>query len=305
MRPIEFVDELLWFKDVAPKDTGSALGSRFASNPQHGAPMSTDTIEQATSDQSLRRTAREIFQRVEDNAHSELRRSPQALAFSGFAGGLSMGLTGLGVASAMAALTDVPARQFLAYLVYPLGFIAVIIGRAQLFTENTLYPVALILSERRHFVDTLRLWSVVFTFNVLGATAFGALAVLTAALPPDIHNYLIQLGIQSSQGSFGHIFWSGVIGGWIIALVAWLVTASHWTIGQVAVIWLLTFVVGIGHFAHCIASSGEIMSGVFAGQVPLLRYLEWLGVATAGNIIGGVLIVTLLNFGQVKVGENE
>ena len=272
--------------------------------------MSTSTIERptgepATSEQSLRRTAHEIFQRVEDNAHSELRRSPQALAFSGFAGGLSMGLTGLGVASAMAALPDVPTRQFLAYLLYPLGFIAVIIGRAQLFTENTLYPVALLLSERRHFVDTLRLWSVVFTFNVLGAIAFGALAVLTEALPADVHHQLIQLGIQSSQGSFAHIFWSGVIGGWIIALVAWLVTASHWTIGQIAVIWLLTFVVGIGHFAHCIASSGEIMSAVFGGQVSFLRYLEWLGTATSGNIFGGVLIVTLLNFGQVKVGESE
>ncbi len=261
--------------------------------------------EQTTTDQSLRRTAREIFQRVEDNAHDEVRRSPHALAFSGFAGGVSMGLTGLGVASALATLPDVPTREFLAYLVYPIGFIAVIIGRAQLFTENTLYPVALILSERRHFVDTLRLWSLVFTFNVLGATAFAALAILTDALPPGIHQQLVQLGIASSQGALSHIFWSGVIGGWIIALVAWLVTASHWTIGQVAVIWLLTFVVGIGHFAHCIASSGEIMSAVFAGQISFAHYLQWLMVATAGNIVGGVFIVTLLNFGQVKVGEYQ
>ncbi|MFZ0705460.1 MAG: formate/nitrite transporter family protein [Candidatus Korobacteraceae bacterium] len=261
--------------------------------------------EQTTTDQSLRRTAREIFQHVEDNAHDELRRSAHALAFSGFAGGVSMGLTGLSVAAAMAALPDVPTRQFLAYLVYPIGFIAVIIGRAQLFTENTLYPVALILSERRHFVDTLRLWSLVFTFNILGAIAFAALAILTSALPAGIHNELVQLGIASSQGGLTHIFWSGVIGGWIIALVAWMVTASHWTIGQIAVIWLLTFVVGIGHFAHCIASSGEIMSAVFAGQVSFVTYLHWLGVATAGNITGGVLIVTLLNFGQVKAGETR
>jgi formate/nitrite transporter FocA (FNT family) len=233
--------------------------------------------DQTTTEQSLRRTAHEIFKHVEDNAHEELRRSSQALAFSGFAGGLSMGLTGLGVASAMAALPQAPNREFIAYLVYPIGFIAVIIGRAQLFTENTLYPVALLLSERRHFADTVRLWSVVYTFNVLGAIAFAALAILTGALPPSTHHELTQLGILGAQGGFGHIFWSGVIGGWIIALVAWMVTASHWTIGQIAVIWLLTFVVGIGHFAHCIASSGEIMSAVFAGQVPFLRYLEWLG----------------------------
>jgi formate/nitrite transporter FocA (FNT family) len=274
------------------------------STTEHSAPEQAPQ-EQASTEQTLRRTAAEIFQHVEDNAHEELRRSPQALAFSGFAGGVTMGLTGLGVASAMAALPDVPTREFLAYLVYPIGFVAVIIGRAQLFTENTLYPVALILSERRHFVDTLRLWSLVFIFNVLGAITFAALAILTDALPPGIHNALIQLGIASSQGAMSHIFWSGVIGGWIIALVAWVVTASHWTIGQIAVIWLLTFVVGIGHFAHCIASSGEIMSAVFAGQISFGHYLHWLVVATSGNIVGGVFIVTLLNFGQVKVGEEE
>src|SRR5581483_8563335 len=100
-----------------------------------------------TSEQSLRRTAREIFEKVEDNAHDELRRSTHALAFSGLAGGFSMGLTGLGVAAATAVLGDVPGHAFIANMLYPIGFIAVIIGRAQLFTENTLYPVALVLSE--------------------------------------------------------------------------------------------------------------------------------------------------------------
>lgn len=253
--------------------------------------------------ESVRRTAREIYRGVEQNAHDELRRSTRALAFSGFAGGLSMGLTGLGVAASLAALGNAPAQQFVAYTMYPLGFIAVIIGRAQLFTENTLYPVALVLSERRHIGDTARLWSVVFVANVLGAFGFAALAVLTGSLNQGVHFYLVQLGIAAVQGSGNHIFWSGVIGGWIIALVAWLVTASHWTIGQIAVIWLLTFVVGIGHFAHCIASTGEIMAAVFAGAVPFTHYLRWLALATGGNIFGGVLIVTVLNFGQVHAGE--
>ncbi len=255
------------------------------------------------AEQSLRRTAREIFERVENNAHEELRRSPQALAFSGFGGGLSMGLTGLSVSAALAALGDTPGHQFLAYTLYPIGFIAVIIGRAQLFTENTLYPVALILSERRHVLDTARLWGVVFVFNILGASAFAALATRTNALNSGVHDNLVRLGILGVQGGAAHIFWSGVIGGWIIALVAWMVTASHWTIGQIAVIWLMTFVVGIGHFSHCIASSGEIMAAVFAGSVTFSHYLYWLSLATAGNILGGVLIVTLLNFGQVKAGE--
>ena len=249
-----------------------------------------------------RLTAHEIFEQVESNAHDEVRRTPHALAFSGFAGGITMGLTGLAVATAKAALPE-SAGTFVPYLFYPLGFIAVIIGRAQLFTENTLYPVALILSERKHIADTLRLWVIVFFSNVLGASAFAVLAVRTSSLRPDIAGHLVKLGQEALIGSNAHVFWSGVIGGWIIALVAWMVSASQWTIGQIVVVWLLTFVVGLGHFSHCIATSGEILAAVFAGTAPFASYIKWLGLATAGNIIGGIFIVTLLNFGQVKAGE--
>jgi formate/nitrite transporter FocA (FNT family) len=67
-------------------------------------------------------------------------------------------------------------------------------------------------------------------------------------------------------------------------------------------IWLLTFVVGVGKFSHCIATSGEILSGVVAGAVLPSTFLRWLAVATSGNIVGGVVIVSLLNYGQVREG---
>ena len=252
--------------------------------------------------ETSRLTAHEIFEQVESNAHDEVRRTPHALAFSGLAGGITMGLTGIAVATAQAAVPS-SAREFVPYLFYPLGFIAVIIGRAQLFTENTLYPIALILSERKYVFRTARLWAIVFSCNVLGASAFAALAVKTASLKPEIADNLVKLGVEALQASNSRIFWSGVIGGWMIALVAWMVSASTWTIGQIAVIWLLTFIVGLGHFAHCIATSGEILASVFAGQEAFRSYLNWLMFATCGNILGGILIVTLLNFGQVKAGE--
>jgi formate-nitrite transporter family protein len=102
-----------------------------------------------------------------------------------------------------------------------------------------------------------------------------------------------------------HVFWSAVVGGWIIALVAWLVSGSHSITGSVMLIWLLTFLVGAGHFAHCIASSGEILAAVLEHQVTVARYFWWLVPAVLGNIIGGVVIVTLLEYGQVKGGEQE
>jgi formate/nitrite transporter FocA (FNT family) len=251
------------------------------------------------SDMTTRRTAHEIFTNVEKNAHDELKRTTRALAFSGLAGGFGMGLTGLGVAAAQARLGDGNWQEFISLLFYPLGFISVIIGRSQLFTENTLYPVALILSERKHVFDTARLWITVFIANIAGAAVFAALMVRTSSLRSEVAQHLVTLGQNAVTGQYSHIFWSGVVGGWIIALMAWIVTASHWTIGQVVIVWALTVVVGMGHFAHCIASTGEILSAVFSGHVGLSHYIAWLGAATSGNICGGVTFVTLLNFGQV------
>src|SRR3954452_23901852 len=216
-----------------------------------------------------------------------------------------MGLTGMSVAIAQATLGPGGKNEFVAHLFYPLGFIAVIIGRAQLFTENTLYPVVLVLDEKKHFLNLLRLWGIVLVANIVGALLFALLAVRTPALNPAYKQELMSLGMSAVGSSLAFVFWSGVIGGWLIALVAWMVSASHWTIGQIAIIWLVTYVVGIGHFAHCIATSGEILAAVVAGNLPAFVYLRWLAVATMGNIIGGVMIVSLLNYGQVKAGEEE
>ena len=183
-----------------------------------------------------------------------------------------MGLTGLSVAVVRAALGHEPASEFVSQLFYPLGFIAVVIGRAQLFTENTLYPVVLVFESRRWIRDTLRLWSVVFFCNVLGALAFALIVELTPALSPKSAQELAALGVTAMAGTASFFFWSGVIGGWLIALVAWMVSASHWTIGQIAVVWLLTFVVGIGGFSHCIATSGEILSAVVTGNLSVATY---------------------------------
>jgi len=256
----------------------------------------------ATTD-TRRRTAHEILKGSAKNAREELARSTPALFISGLAGGMTIGLTGLGVAVAHTYLGFGGAREILANLLYPLGFVAVVIGRAQLFTENTLYPVVLVLDERKHVLNTLRLWGTVFAANVLGAFGFAALAVLSGALRPEYVKSLASLGTISAQGNFGHLFWSGVIGGWLIALVAWMVTASQYTIGQIAVVYFLTYLVGLGHFAHCIASSAEILSAVLANTTSALSYFQWLAPATLGNIAGGVTIVSLLNYGQVVAGK--
>jgi formate/nitrite transporter FocA (FNT family) len=262
------------------------------------------TTGSATSQTELDRpTADEIYEQVSRNARHELDRTVLGLAISGLAGGMTMGLTALSTSIVIATLGPSPAARFIADLLYPIGFIAVILGRAQLFTENTLYPVALMLAERRHGWRTLRLWAIVFPSNVAGAFLFALLAVKTGALRPEFVTAMTHLGVEAAGVAATHVFWSGVIGGWIIALVAWLVSGSHSITGSVMLIGLLTFVVGLGGFAHCIATSGEILAAILDHQLAVSRYFAWLAPATLGNICGGVLLVTLLEYGQVKGGE--
>jgi formate/nitrite transporter FocA (FNT family) len=255
--------------------------------------------------ESTRRTAHEIFEVVVQNARDELGRATSALMFSGFAGGMSMGLTGLGVALALSYLGDGPIQQFISFAFYPTGFIIIIIARAQLFTENTLYPVVLILDEHKHVLNTLRLWGAVFVSNVAGAVFFGWLVMKTNALPSNFADALAGLGIHAAEGHFTLIFAKAIIGGWLIALVAWVVAASHWSIAQMAITWLLTFIVGAGHFSHCIASSTEIMAAIMSGHLHFSNYFQWLLPATLGNIVGGVSMVSLLNYGQVRIGSGK
>lgn len=247
-----------------------------------------------------RLSAAEIFDRATTGGEEELKRPFFNLAFSGVAAGLSMGTSALGVALVLAQLGTGDGAEALAYLLYPLGFITVILGRQQLFTENTLFPVALVLQERSHLRALGKLWGTVLLANVVGTALFAALAVLTSAVSPEAQDELVQLGVAAADHGVVTIFWTGVIGGWLIAMVAWLVTASTTTTGQLTVIFLLTYAVGVGHFAHSIAGSAELLSAVLAGDLTGLDYLRWLAAAVLGNAVGGVVIVALFAYGQVR-----
>jgi formate/nitrite transporter FocA (FNT family) len=284
---------------MTPEESGPASAAlSVASKP---APP----LDGQDASMSSRPNASEIYRAAVRTGEQELRRSSFGLAVSGLSAGLGMGLTGLGSAVILDAVGQHPGSHVIASLLYPLGFIVVIVGRAQLYTENTLFPVIVVLDQRRHLLNTLRLWMVVFVANVAGALLFAALIVRTGAAPPALIAALARLGTQAVSGGFGHLFWAAVAGGWIIALMAWLVTASETSpIGQVALVYLTTFVVGASRLAHCIAGSGEALSALLAGQVTAGDYLRWLAAATLGNTAGGVVMVSRLNYGQVR-GSNR
>lgn len=291
------------------KSTGLEEPEESGSTPQEEPKAEAAQTSESDQLNLSRPSAEDIYKQVEKNATEELKRSTLSLAISGFTGGTFMGLSALGVGIILAHLAPdgviSPTAFVVSRMFYPLGFIVVILGRSQLFTENTLYPVALVLTKPKAIWHTIRLWATVLPSNVCGALAFAALAGMTHAMPADVVKAIAQLGMNAAHDPTATVFWSGVVGGWIIATAAWLVSGSHSITGSVMVIWMLTFVVGLGNFAHCIATSGEILTAVLTHQLPWAAYPHWFGPAVGGNICGGVGMVTLLEYGQARLTQNS
>ena len=244
------------------------------------------------------KNAEEILDSLIEDGRRELSRASPGLALSGLAAGLnvSFGAIAMAVVGAMTGGLGLAAKA-----VYPIGFVIVILGRAQLFTENTVTPVTVALVEpRRSLPSMLRMWGVVLLFNLLGALAFSAAVVIGDLLPDPA----MKLLLTEVDAKLKHGFWlvvlKGVFGGWVVALMAWLVAATQDTISQIVSVWILAFLIPLLELAHSIAGASEVLIAVVHGEVSWTEYLVgFQAPTTVGNIIGGVVLVTLLNYGQV------
>jgi formate/nitrite transporter FocA (FNT family) len=243
------------------------------------------------------KSAGEILEAVVEDGQKELDRANVGLAFSGFAAGLNISFSVV----ALAVVASVTGGVGLAaYALYPIGFLIVIIGRAQLFTENTVTPVVVVLSRRSQVPNMLRLWAVIFVSNVLGAMVFAAALVYGNILSPEAFAVVLEEVSTKMDYSFASATIKGIFGGWLVALIAWMVAASRDTISQVFFIYLLVLLIPATGLTHCIAGSSEVLMSVFAGETGFFEYLRgFLVPATLGNTLGGVILVTLLNYGQV------
>ena len=257
--------------------------------------------ERREQDESSRPHALDIYERVCEDTAEELGRPPGSLFYSALFAGATIGLAPLAVAMVTYSLgEDVKSTAFIASLFYPIGYLAVIVGRSQFFTENTLYPVMLTM-RRKEFLDrTMRLWAIVLTMNLVGAFIFAGLAIWTGALSEDVQAQLVSGGETYTQGAFWDTFWSAVVTGFLLALVAWLVEGCDTVTGRVAVIWSLTFMVALGTFDHCIATTVSAFAAMLDGALSFGDVAAWFAPAFLGNVLGGVVIVAAINYGQVR-----
>jgi formate-nitrite transporter family protein len=250
-----------------------------------------------------------IHETIRAEGEQELERHWWAILMSGLAAGLSIGLSLVVQGEFHAALSDEASRRLFAPLGYTVGFLVVVLGRQQLFTENTLTPILPLLHHRDlgTLVKVLKLWGLVLASNIAGTWAIGYGLAHTNIFEPKITDAFLELSRHTIDGTFSATFVRAVFAGWLIALMMWLLPATKGSRAHIIVI--MTYVVALGKFAHVVAGSVECAYLVQRGQASIAQYgYDFFLPTLLGNIVGGTTLVALLNYGQVaaeldKAGE--
>jgi formate-nitrite transporter family protein len=272
-------------------------------------PTGTEQKEQGQNDggsesapsAGTRFSASEIHENIRVAAEEELERPIRELIWSSLSAGLTIGFSFLGAAY-LSSLVAAPYREAAAAAGYPLGFIFVVLARHQLFTENTLEPVVPLLNKRNMETlrKVLRLWSVVLVGNLIGACLLALVASRTPMLQDQLRGPLVELAAKTTSGGFWVVAYKAIFAGWLVALMAWLVASTHATGAQIALIWLTTAPIAAFGFRHSIAGAVEAFylaaSGISTWGTAVGEFLV---PAVLGNVVGGVILVALLNYGQV------
>ena len=188
-------------------------------------------------------------------------------------------------------------------MVYPIGYVFVIIGRSELFTEHTTLATIPVLNGNATFKSLIILWATIYFGNLIGGYLFGIIILQfnsgSKLISLEFFNFVSTKMLDYSAGK---IFISSIIAGWLMGTLSWLLSSAADTLSRVVMIFLVTFIISIAGLHHCIVGSIEVFMAVVskADKITWADFFTFQGIATLGNIIGGVVIVAFLKFAHSK-----
>ncbi len=252
--------------------------------------------------------ATEILKHEVREGLDALQRSSSSLFVSALSGGLDVGFSLFLMAVILTICRGklpMPLVSILVANMYSVGFIFVILGRSELFTEQTSLAVLPVLRGKASVGALMRLWVIVYVANLIGATGF---AGMVSYIGPALH--VID---RSAFGEIGHrlvdhdgltIFLSALLAGWLMGLLSWMVAAGRDTISQIITVWIVTTAIGLGGLHHVVLGTVEVLAAVFSGQnINTGDVFRFLTCATLGNVVGGSVFVALIKFGHARPGS--
>lgn len=252
----------------------------------------------AREEESL--NARITHEVIRIEGEKELERTSSALWWAALAGGLSMGFSLVAEGLLRAHLPDAPWRPLVTKLGYPVGFIIITLASHQLFTENTITPIVPLLRKKTLAMlrNVARLWAVVFVGNIVGVIIFAWMLGRTELFEPNVKRAFEDIGSEAIKATFLVTLLRGVLAGWLIALMVWMLPAA--SSSKVAVVGIMTYIVGLAGLAHIVAGSADVLVLVSNGVIGWAAYfISFMFPALLGNTAGGLLFVAALNHAQV------
>jgi len=261
--------------------------------------------EQHEVDRNQPPRAAVLHEIIRTQGDQELERSVAALWWSALAAGLTMGLSLMAMGLLNSRLPDHEGFKVIASLGYCAGFLAVILARQQLFTENTLTAVLPIMSKPTlgNFGRLFRLWGVVLVGNLCGTLLVAYVMLHLPIFDQRTDLAFLDIGRKVMENDTGQMFAKGIISGWMIATMVWMIPSME--SAKMWIIVMITYLMALGDFTHIVVGSAEVSYLVFAGQLSWEDFWMVFAVPTlAGNIIGGSFIFALISHAQVRSETN-
>ena len=245
--------------------------------------------------------AKVVHAAVSKQGDDELNRPLSSLFWSAIAAGIAI-MASVWVSGALHHyLPAAPWREAVVAWGYPVGFLIVVLGRMQLFTEQTIVAILPLARDTspRNLARVARLWSIVFLGNMTGAAAVAALVVFGGVQPDEIREGMISVSAKLQESDGLQTLMHAIPAGFIMASVAWIRSAedqmSFW------VVLILTLAISLCGFAHVVAGAAEAFLLLWSGRADVLWvFLEFILPALAGNIVGGTLLFAFLAHAQVR-----
>lgn len=260
-----------------------------------------DPSEKRQADEYEKPSSSVIFEAIRRTGEHELARPFSAIWWSGVAAGLAISTSVLCKGFLVSILPDTDWAAGVSNLGYTVGFLIVILGRMQLFTENTITPILpLFLSaDRAKVLQIARLWITVFAANLVGCGVAALVLVYGQILPKERFAGVLAVSRHYAEATaFEHFAWS-IPAGFIIAALVWILPRME-SAGEVMIIVILTYTIGLGGMSHVVASSTELFILVALGELGIVAaVIDGILPALAGNVLGGTGIFAALTYGQL------
>ncbi|QGW76371.1 hypothetical protein GPJ81_06640 [Pseudomonas alkylphenolica] len=261
--------------------------------------LSADEEQEVSQNQPPR--AAVLHEIIRYQGDQELERTLAALWWSALAAGLSMGLSMMAMGLFYARLPEGDSSQVIASLGYSAGFLAVILARQQLFTENTLTAVLPVMTEPtlNNLGRLLRLWSVVLLGNLAGTILVSYVMLNLPIFDSKTDQAFLDVGRKVMENDLSQMFAKGIISGWMIATMVWMIPSMEHA--KIWIILMITYLMALGDFTHIVVGSVEVSYLAWAGEVSWqVFWLDFAAPTLVGNIIGGSFIFALISHAQIR-----